>query len=79
MKSLLRWLCARCPLHEDRERCDDRRKVSPEGRERYAEFSRERADVEERLRLVDVQTKVIEHVTRREELGAGNGEPITHG
>jgi hypothetical protein len=41
----------------------DRRKVSPEGRERYEEFTRERADVEERLRLVDVQAKVIEHVT----------------
>jgi hypothetical protein len=78
MKSLLRWLCARCPLNENRDGCEERRKVSPEGRERYAEFTRERADVEERLRLVDVQSKVIEHVTRREG-NAGNGEPITHG
>jgi hypothetical protein len=29
------------------------------------------------LRLVDVQSKVIEHVTRRE--GIGNGDPIAHG
>jgi len=41
----------------------ERRKVSPEARDRYAEFSRERIDVEERLRLVDMQAKVIEHVT----------------
>ena len=79
MKFFLRWLCSRCPLHENRADCDDRRKVSPAGRERYAEFTRERADVEERLRLVDVQSKVIEHVTRREENGAGNGEPLAHG
>ena len=58
----LRWLCGRCPLNPNRLEIE-RRKVSPEGRERYEEFARERADVEERLRLVDMQTKVIEHVT----------------
>jgi len=76
MKSFFRWLCARCPLNEyRRDGCEDRRKVSEAGRERYAEFSRERADVEERLRLVDMQTKVIDHVTRH---GSGD-EPIAHG
>ncbi len=60
----LRWLCARCPLNPASDPVADRRKVSPEGRERYEEFSRERADVEERLRLVDMQSKVIEHVTQ---------------
>ncbi len=44
---------------------EDRRKVSPAGRAKYEEFSRERADVERRLELVDMQTKVIEHVTNR--------------
>ena len=41
----------------------DRRKVSSATRARWAEFSRERADVERRLELVDMQAKVIEHVT----------------
>lgn len=63
MNRFLRWLCGRCPLNENRDACEERRKVSPEGRERYAAFNRERADVEERLRLVDMQSKVIEHVT----------------
>lgn len=58
-----RWLCARCPLNENRNAAIERRKVSPEGRERYEEFSRERAAVERRLELVDMQTKVIAHVT----------------
>jgi hypothetical protein len=49
-------------------RDDERRKVSAEGRERWATFSKERADVEERLRLVDMQNRVIEHVT-----GNGHG------
>lgn len=44
----------------------DRRKVSQAGRDRYEEFSRERADVERRLELVDMQAKVIEHVTNRQ-------------
>ncbi len=59
----LRWLCARCPLNPDRDDITDRRKVSPEHRAQYAEFTRERADVERRLELVDMQAKVIEHVT----------------
>jgi hypothetical protein len=63
MRVWLRWLCARCPLNENRDASIERRKVSPEGRERYEEFSREREDVERRLRLVDMQAKVIEHVT----------------
>jgi hypothetical protein len=62
--NLFRWLSTRCPLNENRCEQTDRRKVSQEGRDRYEEFSRERADVEERLRLVDMQTKVIEHVTK---------------
>lgn len=73
MRIFLRWLCARCPLNEHREGCNDRRKVSPERREQYAAFSRERADVERRLELVDMQAKVIDHVTRR------GDEPIAHG
>ena len=48
------------PNHDERI---ERRKVSAEGREKYEEFSRERADVERRLELVDMQSKVIEHVT----------------
>jgi len=71
------WLCARCPLREYHEGCEDRRKVSPERREQYAEFTRERADVERRLELVDMQNKVIDHVTRRDELPGH--EPIAHG
>lgn len=59
---LRRLLCSRCPLNENRD-AHDRRKVSPEGRERWEEFTREKADVERRLDLVDVQTKVIAHVT----------------
>lgn len=74
MKSLFRWLCARCPLNENHDG-EDRRKVSAAGREQYATFSRERADVEERLRLVDMQSKVIDHVTRQ----AAGDEPIAHG
>lgn len=58
-----RWLCTRCPLNENRTIELERRKVSPQGREQYEEFSRERADVERRLELVDMQTKVIAHVT----------------
>jgi hypothetical protein len=50
-------------MNSNPDEIPDRRKVSEEGREQYAEFSRERADVEERLRLVDIQAKVIEHVT----------------
>lgn len=68
---LRRLLCARCPLNEHRDRTLERRKVSPEGREQYQEFSRERADVERRLELVDMQTKVIAHVT-----GNGHGAKI---
>jgi hypothetical protein len=67
MRIFLRWLCARCPLNENRTVGIERRKVSPEGREKYEEFTRERADVERRLELVDMQSKVIAHVT-------GNGE-----
>jgi hypothetical protein len=63
MRFLLRWLCTRCPLNENRTTEIERRKVSPEGRERYEEFSRERAEIERRLELVDMQTKVIAHVT----------------
>jgi len=58
-----RWLCARCPLNPNHDERIERRKVSAEGREKYEEFSRERADVERRLELVDMQSKVIEHVT----------------
>lgn len=58
-----RWLYSRCPLDSKHDAAIDRRKVSEEGRERWAEFSRERADVEERLRLVEMQAKVIAHVT----------------
>jgi len=61
---ILKWLHRRCPLDQNRDAHADRRKVSAEGRERWEEFKRERADVEERLRLVDMQTKVIDHVTR---------------
>ena len=59
----LTWLRVRCPLNPNDDETIERRKVSPEGRERYEEFSRERADVERRLELVDMQAKVIEHVT----------------
>ncbi len=58
-----RRLLMRCRLVKARDTDSDRRIVSAAGRERYAEFSRERADVERRLELVDMQTKVIEHVT----------------
>lgn len=70
---LFRWLCARCPLNENHDAAIERRKVSPEGRERYEEFSRERADVERRLELVEMQNKVIAHVTN------GRPEPSTNG
>jgi hypothetical protein len=50
-------------MNPNRDDAAERRKVSAEGREQYEEFSRERASVEERLRLVDIQAKVIEHVT----------------
>lgn len=62
MKFLFRWLCSRCSLNSENT-IIDRRKVSTEGRDRWEEFSRERADVERRLELVDMQSKVIEHVT----------------
>ena len=66
---LLDWICSRCPLNPNRRDATDRRKVSPEGRERWEEFSREKAAVERRLELVDMQTKVIAHVTN------GRAEP----
>lgn len=42
---------------------DDRRKISPEGRAQWEQWQREKADVERRLALVDIQTKMIEHLT----------------
>jgi len=63
MKLFFRWLCGRCPLKSTRDDERDRRVVSQAGRDRWEEFSRERACVEERLRLVDMQSKVIDHVT----------------
>jgi len=51
-------------LNPNRDETIERRKVSQEGRDRYEEFSRERADVTRRLELVDMQSKVIEHVTQ---------------
>lgn len=50
-------------MDSNRDHDHDRRKVSPEGRQQWEEFSKERADVERRLELVGMQTKVIEHVT----------------
>jgi hypothetical protein len=64
----LRWLCARCPLNENHDAPIERRKVSQEVRDRYAEFQTERVDVERRLALVDAQAKVIAHTI------SGNGE-----
>lgn len=76
LRTVRRWLCQRCPLQENYNGCE-RRKVSPEGRARYDVYRREAADVEERLRLVDIETKVIDHVMRREALP--NPKSITHG
>ena len=61
----LRWLFARCPLLSTttRDNETDRRIVSPEARARYETHQRERADVERRLELVEMQAKVIAHVT----------------
>jgi hypothetical protein len=74
IRSALRWICARCPLNETRT-CE-RRKVSPEGRQQWEVWQREKADVEERLRLVDMQTKVIEHVTRA--MATDDPDPVSH-
>ncbi len=59
-----RWIYARYSMIPNHNGPGDRRKVSPEGRDRYEEFTRERAEVEERLRLVEMQAKVIDHVTQ---------------
>lgn len=50
-------------MNDNRDRDGDRRKVSPAGRERWEEFQREKLEIDERLRLVEVQNRVIEHVT----------------
>jgi hypothetical protein len=75
IQTVLRWICARCPLNEQRER-GERRKVSPEGRQRWEIWQLEKADVERRLELVDMQTKVIEHVTRA--MATEDPGPVSH-
>lgn len=66
---LFRWLYVRFHVNENHDVTIERRKVSPAGREQYEEFSRERADIERRLALVDMQNKVIEHVTGQPSTG----------
>jgi hypothetical protein len=42
---------------------NERRKVSDSVREQWEEWQREKEDVERRLRLVEMQSRVIAHVT----------------
>lgn len=66
MKSWMRrLLCERCPLNplNDDHAVPDRRKVSQDVREGWEEWQREKEDVEQRLRLVEMQSRVIAHVT----------------
>ena len=65
MKFFLEWLCMRCPMNQDLRNELDRRRVSPEGRSQWEAFTQERADVERRLELVDMQTKFITYVTNK--------------
>lgn len=59
-----RWLAKRYPLLiPTRDVDSDRRIVSPEGRANWEIWQREKADVERRLALVEMQAKVIAHVT----------------
>jgi hypothetical protein len=59
-----RRLVSRWSMNDKHDACEDRRKVSPEGRDQWEQFQREKLEIDERLRLVDMQSKVISHVTQ---------------
>lgn len=55
------WLRIRSyrPMHTEEQTATDRRLVSPEGRERYEVWQREKVEVERRLHVIDAQTQVL--------------------
>ena len=59
-------------------RTSERRKVSPEGRQQWETWQREKVDIERRLELVDLQTKALEHVTRAMASEDPDPDPVSH-
>jgi len=53
-------------MHTEERRASDRRLVSPEGRERYETWQREKVEVERRLQVIDVQTQVVLRMMSRD-------------
>lgn len=52
-------------MHIEEPRVADRRVVSPEGRERYDLWQREKVEVERRLEIIDAQTQVLLRIMAR--------------
>lgn len=53
-------------LQTESEHVSNRRLVSPEGRERYDTWQREKIEVERRLHVIDAQTQVLLRLIARD-------------
>lgn len=62
------WLRIRSyrPMQTEAQTTADRRLVSPEGRERYETWQREKIEVERRLHVIDAQTQVLIRMMARD-------------